>query len=282
LRPTPTPVALPEFLFSVFPEPGSTNEIGDLLFGGVVLNLPEIAIPGETLDLTDLQARTQFLLDGRPLTVTLALDYERPEVGARVWAEIDPTLGKNQATIRVRRTSGEVLEFSWGFTADVYTFILPGLPEGFQFVRPLPDSTITREEYRQEGLIPAEYVPGFTRLRGRVCVGVLGYEIAGRPSYFTAEEVHEMFSIASLDGRPPDTEAIAGGYEVPTEVVVFCGDPPDTTVCTPTRAQYDVSAHHYKCWVGDLAPGRHEATAVLEWPDGHVTEFTWWFVITED
>jgi len=283
LRPTPTPVVLPDFLFFVFPEPGSTIAgIGGGRKPWVTLNLPEIAEAGETLTPEDLQERTWLLVDGQSIAFELSEDYGDGS-GSRAWALVSfsPGPGEHRTTIRVRRTSGEILEFSWVFTVDKRAYILPGLPEGFQFVRPLPDSTISRQAYRTERLVPSGYLPGFpVFLQDGVCVGVLGYEIAGWPSYFTAEEVYEMFSIASLDGRPPDAEAISGGYEVPGEVETICGYPPGT-VCTPTRAQHDVSAHHYKCVVVDLAPGRHEATAVLEWPDGHVTEFTWWFVITE-
>ena len=93
-----------------------------------------------------------------------------------------------------------------------------------------------------------------------------------------------MFTITSLDGRPPDSEAIEGGYEIPAgDVMRIYVNPSGTPVYeVPPGPRHDVSAHHYKCVVVDLAPGRHQATAVLEWPDGHVTEFTWWFVITED
>ena len=165
----------------------------------------EIAEPGETLKPKDLQGRTWFLVDGQPLEFALIENYRRPGVGAELRASFSVSPGEHRATIRVRRTSGEMLEFSWVSTVDKRAHILPGLPEGFQFVRPLPDSTISRQAYRTELLVPSDYLPRFpVFLQGRVCVGVLGYEIAGWPSYFTVEEVYEMFSIAS---RPITTSA---------------------------------------------------------------------------
>lgn len=271
LRPTPTPMALPEFLFSVFPEPGTTNEKGDLLFWGAVLNLPEIAIPGETLEPTDLQTRTQFLLDDHLITVALAIDYERPEVGASVWAMGSPSVGEHRVAIRVCRTSGEILEFSWSFSVDVYTFILPGLPEGFQFVRPLPDSTITLQDYQEEDLVPREYIPPFMgKVRG-VCYGILASMIVEPGEVMP--DVDEKAHFVALDGEPPgpDAEIWYGSdlglhefYDETGQVITSYG-----------------GQQHYKCWRADLAPGRHEATVRIERASGQVTEFTWWFVITE-
>jgi hypothetical protein len=275
LRPTPTPVALPNFLFFVFPEPGSTIR-GLSLAKEVwaILNLPAIAEIGETLTPEDLQERTGLLVDGHSIAFELSEDYgEGPRDKARVWVSFSPDPGEHRATIRVRRTSGEMLEFSWVFTVDENAGAIPGLPEGFQFVRPLPDSTITRQEYRGGDSVPAEYVPGFAILDGGVCYGILGSKVVEPGEILEAEEVGKKARFVTLDGMSPGPDAdIRGGadlglyevYDATGQVITSYG-----------------GAQHYECWQVDLAPGRHEVTVRIERASGQVTEFTWWFVITK-
>ena len=86
--------------------------------------------------------------------------------------------------------------------------------------------------------------------------------------------MYDKFHIVALDGAPPDpTAVIEGGHDLGLTNVY---DEEDRLVTSYGGDQ------HYKCWRTDLAPGRHEATVRLERASGQVTEFTWWFVITED
>jgi len=274
-RLTPTPVALPGFLFFVSPEPGSTiTGLGWERHHWATLNLPQIAEPGEILKLQDLHERTWLLIDGQPLEFELRENDQRPGIGAEVRASFfSLDLGEHLVAIRVLRTSGEVLEFSWLFTVDENARIMPGLPEGFEFVRPLPDSTITLQDYREGDLVPGEYVPGFAILRGGVCYGILGGKVVEPGEFLTGLEVSNKARFVALDGASPGPVAdIRGGSDLGLHEI------------------YDASGHviasygggqHYSCWYVDLAPGRHVATVRIERASGQVTEFTWWFVITE-
>jgi hypothetical protein len=270
-----TPVALPGFLFQVCPEPGLTIEKAYFRGNGnyVSLNLAEIAEPGETLAPQDLQERTCFLLDNQALEIKVTDDaWGHDPIRAEVWVAPSPDPGEHQATIRVQRTSGELLEFSWHFTV-VEEFVIPGLPEGFQFVRPFPNSTITLQDYQEGRLIPAEYTPGFANLKGGVCYGILGSKVVEQGEILTGLEVSEKARFVALDGVPPGPEAVIRGgsdlglsetYDEMGQLITSYG-----------------GEQHYSCWRVDLAPGRHEVTVRLERASGQVTDFTWWFVITK-
>jgi hypothetical protein len=272
LRPTPTPVALPAFLSHVFPWPGSTiTGFGGFQHNWIRLNWSEIAAPGETLVPQNLRQRTWLLVDGQSLEFELVEIDLRPGVVAELRTSFSTGPGEHRATIRVRRTSGEMLEFSWVFTVDENAYIIPGLPEGVQFVRPLPDSTITRQEYRGGNSIPAQYVPGFAFLDGGVCYGILSSRVVERGEIMPDVDKKARFVV--LDGVPPGPEAhIDGGHDMSlTEIQDQTGQ----VITSYGGEQY------YTCWYADLAPGRHEVTVRLERASGQVTEFTWWFVITE-
>ena len=286
LSPSPTPfptlisvppsAELPPFLAAVSPRPGSLVVQGEFSpersYSWALLRLAEISEPGEALQPVSIQERTQLVVDGHILQVEVPSIIED-----RLALLVDsslfyPSLGEHQATIRVRRTSGEMLEFTWRFTV-VEELVLPGLPWGLGFVRPVPDTTVSQQAYREEPLVPVDYLPGFADVGGGVCVGILASRVVERGEILTSDEVYDKFHIVALDGIPPgSTAVIEGGYDLGLSEIYEGGR---------LVTSYE-GGEHYKCWRVDLAPGRHEATVRLERASGQVTEFTWWFVITEE
>ena len=143
-QPSSTLSPMPNFVTHTYP--GRNGY--DVQYGSGVssisatLDMEVIAEPGETLALDNMPNRIALLIDGE----------QQPDVlvGEGVWPNratvggefvLDP--GEHTVTVRAHRSSGEILQYSWNFTAFAEEPVLPGLPEGLQFVRPLPDSTIT-------------------------------------------------------------------------------------------------------------------------------------------
>lgn len=274
LQPNATPGQVPEFLSRVDPEPGALVVQG-VLSGNTIwatLQLEEIAEPGETLGLEEVQERVEFLIDGELLDAEIIQSYRTTQV--QIAGDFSVSLGEHKATVRVRRTSGKVLEYSWTFTVLAEEPTLSGLPEGFQFVRPLPDSTITLQDYRKERLVPRYYAPGFADLRGGVCAGILPGKIVESGEFLEEGGVARKYSFVALDGVPPGDDAVIEGGCEPFRVSIR-----DESGCVV--ASY-VGPHHYKCWQIDLDPGEHEAVVQLRKASGEVIEYTWQFTITSD
>nr|HID14846.1 hypothetical protein [Anaerolineae bacterium] len=269
----PTPAELPAFLSHVEPKPGAQVLEGVLSGSGVwaILQLEEIAEPGETLGVEEMQERVEFLMDGEVLDAEVKRGRKPGAAEVEIVGNFDLSAGEHEATVRVRRTSGEVLEYSWTFTIlDVET-TMPDLPEGFRFVRPLPDSTITLQAYREEQLVPFYQAPAFADLRGGVCVGVLTIEIVETGENLDCASLSRKYPFVALDGVPPGKyawieERCAGEIVIVTENGVRTTGP----------------GSHYKCWKIELSPGEHEATIELRKASGEVIEYTWRFTITSD
>lgn len=278
LAPSPTPVQLPAFLSYTWPRPGAIELQGLFSHSGprsawATLELDEIAEPGERLTLDELQERVEFLLDDQPVDAEIVEGIKPRQV--QILGRFGLDLGEHTATVRVRRMSGERLEFSWTFTVVAEEPTMPGLPEGLQFVRPLPDSTITQQAYREEHLVPGYYAPGFADLRGGVCFGVLPGKIVQPGEFLDGPTTSSKYAFVALDGAPSGPDAMIGkGYE-PYQVRVF-GETHRQII-----ASY-VGPHHYSCWQVDLAPDEHQATIQLQQTPEEVIEFTWWFTITND
>jgi hypothetical protein len=185
------------------------------------------------------------------------------------------SLGEHEFTIRVHRISGEVLEYSWTFTVVAEEPLLPGLPDVLQFVRPLPDSTITLRAYREEQLIPYYYAPRFPfDFRQSVCAGLHPRRIEEIEESRDANEVSDKYAFVALDGVPPEPDApIWNDYNVGE--IYHYDETGDIIVET-------LVGWHCKCWWVDLAPGEHEATVRVEKASGEVIEYAWWFTITSD
>ncbi len=268
-----TPAELPAFLSYVEPKPGAQVLEGVLSGSGVwaTLQLEEIAEPGETLGVEEMQGRVEFLMDGEVLDAEVERSWKPGAAEVEIVGNFDLSAGEHEATVRVRRTSGEVLEHSWTFTIlDVET-TMPGLPEGFRFVRPLPDSTITLQTYREEQMVPPYQAPAFADLRGGVCVGVLTNKIMEPGESLDCVSLSHKYPFVALDGVPPGRytwieERCAGEIVIVGENGVVTSGP----------------SLHYKCWKIELAPGEHEATVQLRKASGEVIEYTWRFTITSD
>jgi hypothetical protein len=274
-QPSPTSAALPKFLSLIYPKSGELIAQERLSVHHIsgILRLEEIAESGETLETDELQGRIELLVDGEFVDTEVSQGLRSGTIDVRPVRRSALSLGEHKVIIRVRRTSGEVLKYSWPFTVLAEEPTLPGLPEGLQFVRPLPDSTTTVQAYQEEYLVPPYYAPGFADLRGGVCAGVLSGKVVERGEFLDGS-VGEKYSFTSLDDTPPGSEAvIEGGYE-PLKVSVF--DDSGHTV-----ASY-VGPHHYWCWRIDLTPGKHEATVRLRNASGAEIDYTWAFTITNN
>ena len=135
---------LPRFLEHVSPEPESTLSAFDyegrsIVVVQSVIRTEEILEPGDFFDTDDVLERGILLLNGRtPETVSLGEQrYITSEVqlakimmpdkegniiasspgplASRCWF-VPLELGKHEATLRVHKTSGAVLEYTWTFT----------------------------------------------------------------------------------------------------------------------------------------------------------------------
>ena len=135
---------LPRFLEHVSPEPESTLRAFDyegrsIVVVRFVIRTEEIVEPGDFFDVDDVLERGTLLLNGRtPETVSLGEqkhimaevqlakivmpDKEGNTIASwpgplasRCWfVPLEP--GKHEATVRVHKTSGAVLEYTWTFT----------------------------------------------------------------------------------------------------------------------------------------------------------------------
>jgi len=271
---SPTPARLPEFLSYIHPKPGQQVVQGALSgsFGWAILRLEEIAEPDETLGPEEMQERVDFLIDDELLVPEIVQSPKPGSSEIAIIGDFALDRGKHEATVRVRRTSGEVLEYSWTFTILDAETTMAGLPEGLRFVRPLPDSTITLKAYREEQLVPSYQAPAYADLRGGVCVGVQTIEIVELGEDLDCAGVSRKYRFVILDGvsvgkHARIEEGCAG------EIVVVSED--GVTTSGP--------GSHYKCWKVELAPGKHEVTVELRKASGEVVvEYIWWFTITND
>jgi hypothetical protein len=275
LEPSPTPQKLPGFLSYIEPGPGAQVLEGVLSGSGVwaILRLEEIAEPGETLGLEEAQERVEFLMDGEMLDAEIKRGRKPGAAEVEIVGDFDLAPGQHKATVQVRRTSGEVLEYSWTFTILDVEPTVPGLPEGLQFVRPLPDSIITLQTYRQEQLVPWYHAPAFADLRAAVCVGVLTSDIVEPGEDLDGKGVSRKYSFVALDGAAPGEYAkIEERHELGKCIIVDENGAVTSYQCP----------HHYKCWQVELAPGQHEATIQLRNSSGQEIQYTWRFTITSD
>lgn len=274
LQPNPTPAQLPKFLSHIYPKPDAVvwgKLSGDHIW--VILRLDEIAEPGDTLGVEEMQERVEFLMDSKLLDAEIIPGRKPGAAEVAIAGKFALGLGKHKATVQVRRTSGEVLEYSWTFTVVAAEPTLPDMPEGIQFVRPLPDSTITLQAYREEQLVPPYHAPAFADLRGGVCVGVLTSKIVEPGENLDGDGVSRKYPFVALDGAPPGEYArIEMAYDLGKCIVVDENGVETSYQCP----------HHYKCWRVALAPGEHEATVQLYKASGEVIEYTWQFTITND
>jgi len=274
---SPSPRDLPEFLHDFYPDPDNLVLQGDISTTNAiwaVLELDKIAEPGEILSPEEMQSRVEFSIDGELQDIRI-IQYRNRPTQAAIVGRFALSLGEHEATVRVRKASGEVLEHSGRFTVRAEDPTVPGLPEGLQFVRPLPDSTITVQAYREERLLPAYYYQyGFANLRGGVCVGVLTSEVVETGDILDCGGVFRKFPFVALDGVPPDEGVtIEGGCEL--EKIMVTDEDGQVISSYP-------GPHAYKCWKVELAPGEHKVTVELRKTSGEAIEYTWRFTITPD
>jgi hypothetical protein len=239
------------------------------------LELDEIVEPGETLELEEVQRRVEFMIDGELLDAQVVRGFKPGAAQVQITGTFPQGLGQHEATVRVNRTSSSMLEYSWKFTVLAEEPTLPNLPEGFQFVRPLPDSVITLQAYQEEHLIPPYHAPAFADLRGGVCVGVVPGKIVEPGEFLDGSDVARKYSLVAIDGVSPDANTVVVVEYEPLEIEVFDEDT-DRVI-----ASY-VGPHNYKCWRVELLPGEHSATVQLQKASGEVIEYTWRFTIASD
>ncbi len=276
-QPGPTSAELPRFLSYIHPRPEELviQAALSISHAWATLELEEIAEPGDTLGLEEMQSKVEFLMDGKPLDAQVVRGFIPDRAQVQIIGTFPLDLGQHEATIRVHRTSGDVLEYSWTFTVVAEEPTLPGLPEGFQFVRPLPDSIITLQAYREEHLVPPYHSPAFADLRGGVCVGVLPGKIVEPGEFLDGSDVARKYSLVTLDDISLDTNTVTVLEYEPLEIRVF------DEVTGRMVASY-VGPHNYKCWRVELSPGVHNATVQLQKASGEAIEYTWQFTITSD
>jgi len=183
-------------------------------------------------------------------------------------------LGRYTATIRVIQLPPHpVLEYSWEFDVLDEEPSLPGLPEGFRFVRPLPDSVITQRAYREGRLTPSRYRSGVADLRNGVCVGVLPHKIV-EPGEFLEGDVFHKYHFVTLNGEPPRQGADISGATEPYRVNLYDDN-------GEVIASY-VGPSSFKCWYVDLAPGQHEVLVEINKASGETIQYAWQFTIVPD
>ncbi len=268
-----TPEQLPEFLSYIEPRQGAQVVKGALSGNGVwaTLQLEEVAESGEMLTVEEMQKRVEFWMDGEMLDAEIKRNSKPGAQEVDIVGNFDLSPGEHTATVRVSRTSGEALEYSWAFTVLDGEPTVPGLPEGLRFVRPLPDSTISLHAYREEQLVPLYQVPSFADLRGGVCVGVMSSEMMKPGENLDCADLSRKYPFVALDSISPSQydwieEPCAGEFIAVDE----------------NGAITSLPAAHYKCWKVSLAPGEHEATIQLHNASGEVIQYTWWFTITNN
>ncbi len=268
-----TPEQLPEFLSYIGPRQGA-QVVKGALSGNVIwatLQLEEIAESGETLIVEEIQKKVEFLIDGEVLNVKIKRSPKPGTQEVDIVGNFDLSPGEHTITVRVSRTSGEVLEYSWTFTVLDGEPTVSGLPKGLQFVRPQPDSTISLRAYGEEQLVPLYQVPSFADLRGGVCVGVMSSEMMKPGENLDCADLSRKYPFVALDSISPSQydwieEQCAGEFIAVDE----------------NGAITSLPAAHYKCWKVRLAPGEHEATIQLHNASGEVIQYTWWFTITNN
>lgn len=265
---------LPPFIATVSPNPGAmviqwSNPQNKVLAN---LYLDEILAPGEDLELSELQERVEWFLDGQVFDVEIARrGGQSREVLLISKKGLLFDVGTHEFTVRVHKTSGEVLAYSWSFTVVAEIPPIVGLPEEFEFVRPLPNTTITMQAYQEELLVPPYRSPRVPSLLGSVCVGVYPGDVVKPGEQVDGDEIALQYDFVTLDGVPPGADAeIRVGYGL---VMFFDGR-------NEQRTSYP-GPHNYKCWAIDLSPGKHEATVELQKPSGERLEYTWSFTITQ-
>lgn len=275
LQSSPSARDLPDFLRWVYPPPDILvlqRDISTTSVSWAVLELGEIAEPGEVLTPEEMQNRVEFLIDGELRNIEATSFLNRPTQAAII-GEFALSVGEHEATVRVRRASGEVLEYSWTFTVWAEEPTAPGLPEWLQFVRPLPNSTVTVQEYREANLVPAHL--GFGDFRGGICMGVQTCRIVELGEYLDCSGVLRKFSFVTLDGAPLHSvdATIEGGCELVLN---------ETTDEEGRVVRSYPGPRAYQCLIIDLTPGEHEVTVQLQMASGEVVEYTWRFTITDD
>jgi len=246
-----------------------------MLSGNIVwakLQIEEIAEPGETLGMEEMRERVTFLMDGEVLDAEVKRSSKPGAQELDIVGNFDLSPGEHEATVRVRRTSGETLEYSWTFTVLDGEPTVSGLPEGLQFVRPLPDSTITLYAYREEQLVPPYQITPPADLQGGVCVGVMSVEMMKPGEQLDCASLSRQYSFVALNGVAPSKydriEELCAGKSIAMD------ENGNITSSIPST--------HNKCWRVRLAPGEHEATVQLHNVSGEVIRYTWYFTITSD
>ena len=261
---------LPEFISYVEPSPCDQVAKGLLLGRGdwAILLLDEIAEQDEVLEVEEMRERVEFLIDDEALNAEIG---QGPRAGVEeieIVGDFDLTPGEHRATVRVHRTSSEVLEYSWVFTVLEETTV-SGLPLGLQFVRPLPDSTITLQAYQREQLVTTT----FGDLRNGVCVGAQPRDIVDHGENLDCHGVSGRYSFVSIDGASPG---------IFTEIEEYCAGEFAVVNMEDDVVIKSGPSWHYKCWQIELAPGEHEVTVQLRRLSGEMIEYTWQFTITDD
>jgi hypothetical protein len=275
--PTPTSEGLPEFLSYVYPRPGLVvlQRQASLRNGRwVTVDIEKITELDASFDSEHIQDHLELLLDGAPVDITVLEDplAKRPRVD--VYASPMLALGPHTATVRVPKTTGGSLEFSWAFeVVDRYPSQLD-LPLGFIFVRPAPDSVVGLDAYREESLIPEYVFPDYANLEGGVCVGIVVGAFVEAGEFLNTEDVFAKYGFISLDGAAPSRKSdIVGEVELVEMSVV---DAAGRKVASYPGPQ------SYKCWKVDLAPGEHEAKVEVRMASGNIIEYSWRFSIARD
>ncbi len=250
LRATENPEDLPDFLSWIHPLPGSIAPQKDFLSTDrcwAVLGKDRLFGSRGYIAKQELSERIELLIDGEHKDVEFYNPGENNLLS--VCGGFHLSVGQHEAVIRVRDTQDRWLEYRWEFMVVSDEPRVSGLPWGFQFVRPLPGSTVTLDEYEQEQLL-ADYCNLLHRdLRESICIGVFYEKIDPLGTFWPA---NDRYSLVEIDNHPPPTKP---------------------------RCQTD-GVHHYQCWRLELGPGMHEATAQLLSPSGMEVDYTWQFTIT--
>ena len=241
--PIPPQEELPEFLLRMHPTDfvlqGTLNSVSATLL------VDEITLSG---DVTDWNDRVVLLIDETPIPVAIRLEEFESEPGrVLIVGRQQLELGRHTATIRVAQLSPHpTLEYSWEFDILAEEPAFPGLPEGLQFVRPLPNSVISQHTYREGFVIPSRYLSRSAGAdqRNGVCMGTM------------PESDIYVYQFITLDRRRPKNDDIIIGSKT--------------------------SLSSITCWYVDLAPGQHEVVAKINKASGEEIEYTWQFTIVPD
>lgn len=261
----------PAFVESVSPAPDQSVYLGiNSSRIWAILRCSRFVDPGEVITFEQLRARITFLVDGEAMPIYID-QKNLPEPRLQVMGDFELPIGVHSATIQVQKSSGTYLTYSWDFTV-LGTDQIPGLPRPFQFVRPLPGSTISMYAYRSKELVPELYRGYLFEISHSICVGVYSSDLAEPYQESSSEDIAGRYTLLSVDTLPPQIyKPIHTDY---TSLSLVTED----SAGSKTMYQYP---YNNQCWPIHLRPGIHTATAQAILTDSTPLTFTWQFTITQ-